>query len=1203
MSLPAAPDQAARDRIETELDVNMIVSAGAGAGKTTALVTRYMALLARRAQHGGDPDVGSIVVVTFTELAAEELKGRIRLACQRRAAEATGRGDTPERTFWLRAERSLLTAPISTIHSFCGRLLRQGSLVAQLDPDRAVLDGAQEAVLTSEVIEAFLFGAGLDQPCTQRLLVQAEAHDVRAWLAEALHDRHQWEGTPPAWDGIEPLEAARERYVAQRLALVGARLSEELDDLTGGDKWQAAVGVLQAAPPHAADDLLAKRVAVILERDGQIRDPSRPAADRLRAAMDVADLSLQGGSKKAWPTQEAFDAARLAAKQAVEGARGLRGQWPPAQDQIERTSAERSFDLDVTARALLAAYAAEKLRRNQCDFDDLLLDTRRLLEAHPELLARFRRQYEAFLIDEFQDTDRLQKDIFYRLASDGDGHLVPGKLFLVGDAKQSVYAFRGADVSVYTEALEEFRADPGQSAEVVLSANFRSHPDLTEGLFNHLFELPAVMGTGPARSPYEAVYQPMLSGRADGGADSEDPCAELRLACPPEAVDEAAPAWAIAQSRRVEAAGIAHRLHELHESQLPVWDHDRREYRAVRWSDMAVLFRARGPMASYARELRRRDVPCTEVAGRGYFRQQEVADLANLLAALACPADDLALLYALRSPLFALSDATLYWLCRDGSLRAVVMESDDVPGQLTGSEGTKLRRARAVLRRLAGLVGRGSIADLVEAALDETHFLAALAAQPGGPQLVANALKFAGQAAQADAAGWSLSEFAEYVRLMRAEQDQESQAEPERGEPDVVELSTIHMAKGRQWPVVVVADLGRRPPGGRGPAVSLRPGAGAIVRGETPEGESKPSVLARAAEERARQREEFEARRLFYVACTRAGDRLVLSAACKGGPERETALARLAEALDLDLAAAETDLTVGPLRVPLRHYDHSLLAQQPVVRPASQTARPLAEAQAEAIVAGEALARTPPDAGLVRRLSAIPPGAPARLSVNQVTELLSAPAGPRRRDLPDPWAGPLSRAQRGEVLHRAAVRLACGRAADARAVLRAACYEVCPAVAADVAVLADLLPPLERLLADERWRALTAAADVRTEVSFLLREGGLLIGGRMDLLAQHADGRLEIADYKSGHPGEDVRETIRVQLGLYALAAHQAFGRLPERVALYYLDAGEWRDAGELEPLIAEARSAVAAVCERLAAGNRPSPDTSCRLDPSGAVL
>jgi len=122
---------------------------------------------------------------------------------------------------------------------------------------------------------------------------------------------------------------------------------------------------------------------------------------------------------------------------------------------------------------------------------------------------------------------------------------------------------------------------------------------------------------------------------------------------------------------------------------------------------------------------------------------------------------------------------------------------------------------------------------------------------------------------------------------------------------------------------------------------------------------------------------------------------------------------------------------------------------------------------------------------------------------------------------------------------------------------------------------------------------------VRTEVGFLLREGGLLISGRMDLLAQHADGRLEIADYKSGSPGEDVREEIRVQVGLYALAARQALGRLPDRVALYYLDAGVWVEVGDLAELVVEAQAAVTAARERLRAGERPSPDPCLQASPS----
>ncbi len=269
------PDQAARHRIATELDRNMIVSAGAGAGKTTELVSRYMALLARRAAEGAEPDVSSIVVVTFTELAAEELKGRIRRECRQRAAalrqaqdrprlpgghpersrgaQATEAGNAGQRAFWLRAERSLLMAPISTIHAFCYRLLRQGALAAPLDPDLAVLDAARQTLLLDNVINEFLFGSWLEHPCTQRLLVHMDLPQVEECLRVAIHNGHEWEELPRAWDGVTPLADARERFVAQRMALVAERLEEGLSSFADSEAWAEAMAELRrAAPPFDA---------------------------------------------------------------------------------------------------------------------------------------------------------------------------------------------------------------------------------------------------------------------------------------------------------------------------------------------------------------------------------------------------------------------------------------------------------------------------------------------------------------------------------------------------------------------------------------------------------------------------------------------------------------------------------------------------------------------------------------------------------------------------------------------------------------------------------------------------------------------------------------------------------------------------------------------------------------------------------------
>ncbi len=817
---------------------DMVVTAGAGSGKTRTLVARYLALLA-----DGLPLRG-IVAITFTRKAAREMRNRVRHTIHTYLT----RHDLPptERARWQDIYAQLDAARIGTIHSLCAELLRSHPAEAGIDPLFDVLEEGQGTILRQRAVQDTLAWAA-DTPDVAPLFPLLGEDTFRRALHHLLGQR---------------LDAVT---ILDRLALHTARWEERARTILTAFVDDTHVRALFA-------DLARVRKDGTLERAAAAGDA---LADPLRKLLHHWDEALAAREREDW----AALSTHLSALVPLLRQKGRKGAWQPhdpkAIIKALRSAYEETFgalvgrkginyELDRTlAEEVLprlrrafqfahARYEHLKRERKALDFDDLEAGALHLLEHHPRVRARWQDEVRAILVDEFQDTNARQRDIIRLLNGDG------GKVFIVGDAKQSIYRFRGADVTVFRQEREAIRNNGG--TVLTLATSYRAHKDLLHGL-NAL--LRPVLGEAedperPWREPFAALH-PFRDAPAGGFAA---PYIELHLAVGTKergALERAADALA---SRLVQLVEAGERYVERGGERRP-----------LTYGDIAILCRSTRSFTAYEDALERAGIPFLTVAGRGFYNRPEVRDLLNALDALADPTNDLALVGLLRSPAFALSDAALFHLA---AMRPHVLPRPslwEVLQQkwhhLPADEQPQAQRAVETIARLHALVGRAPVADVLKALLDETDYLAGLL-RAGEHRALRNVAKLL---EDAHASGLvTVREFLEYIQALRETGVREGEARTT--DAGAVQILTVHAAKGLEFPVVVIGDATAEGSGSSYPLL-LDPDLGFLLplRDE----EERLPLLYTLGLQRERDQDAAESDRLLYVAATRAREMLLIN--------------------------------------------------------------------------------------------------------------------------------------------------------------------------------------------------------------------------------------------------------------------------------------------------------------------------------------
>jgi ATP-dependent exoDNAse (exonuclease V) beta subunit len=838
-------DQDARDRIRTSLDESMLVEAAAGTGKTSELVARLVAVLAE-----GRGSVQSVVAVTFTEKAAGELKLRLRVELERARRDAAA--GSPRRSRLEQAVAHLEEARVSTIHGFCNDLLHERPVEALVDPRFEVLAEPEAEALYRRAFDRW---------------IEAELERPREGLRRALRRRAGLDDGDPVerirragWTLAEwrDFRAPWRRDAFARDAAIDALLGEvhAFRDLLGS--------CLSPADGLYADTWMARR----LSDDARVREPLAPRDhDGLEASLvELAHHRQFRRPRKGYDRNYGGRTAR----EDVLAAHARLG--TALDDFARRVDADLAALLQGELLATVDAYTALKARAGRLDFLDLLLRTRDLVRDRPDVRAELQGRFSHILVDEFQDTDPLQAEILLLLASADpatarwrDVVPAPGKLFLVGDPKQSIYRFRRADVGIYQEVKARLR-ERG-AAVVELTSSFRAVPPL-QRFVNAAFG--PRMDEDPAT--LQAGYVPLAPHRGERAGQPSAvalpvPSPYGRWGLTKAAIEESLPeALAAFVQWLVDKSGWRVTERDKLGEEIPV---------APR--HVCLLFRRFTQWGAdvtrpYVEALEARGIPHMLIGGKSFHLREEVDSLRTALTAVEWPDDDLAVYGALRGPLFAVGDeALLEYRERVGRLHPFRVrpagEGEPIaPHLVPVLDGLRLL---AELHRRRNL---RPIEETVTALLTATRAHAAFMLRPSGERALANVLRIAELAREWEGAGGiSFRGFVD--RLAELDEGAAAEAPVVEEGSEGVRIMTVHRAKGLEFPVVILADIGAN-------ATAQNPGR--FIDGERGlcalrlSGWSPWELLDHEGEEMARDR--AEGVRLCYVAATRARDLLVVPA-------------------------------------------------------------------------------------------------------------------------------------------------------------------------------------------------------------------------------------------------------------------------------------------------------------------------------------
>jgi ATP-dependent helicase/nuclease subunit A len=805
-------------------DVPVVVTAGAGSGKTRALVGRYLSLL-----EDGLP-LRSIIAVTFTDKAARAMRTRIRQQIGEWLAM-----DAPGKEQWQVALADLDAARIGTIHSLCAELLRTHPVEAGLDPRFEVLEEGIAATFKSQAIEAALAWASTDAGAA-RLFSLLNENSLRETLVTLLDRRLDADAL-----------LSRDVRVAWTRELSAAIAAFADDTCVRG----AIETLRDSSIVRAGGDKLAANVAA-LTGNWSAFESARASSDwdaALSALFAMRRQGMSGSVGKAGPAKDAVKLLRDAYDEILSPwLGGAKNTDSPPRWSLDVQIGDALPDLRRLSDQAQAEYRRLKGDRQALDFDDLEAGAVQLLTRHDAVRKRWLAETRSVLVDEFQDTNERQRQIVYALSGfRSTPDIERSTLFVVGDGKQSIYRFRGADVTVFRQVQDDAKQSGGRPLEFNLT--FRAHEPLVEAT-NKLLE--PILGADDPKRPYAVAFAPLRAQRKAPREGIRQPFVEFCLG-----LAEHADA-----GRAIAASALAARLIRL-----------RNEERAE-WGDMALLFRASTAFGVYEDAFERAGVPFITVAGRGFYDRPEIRDLLNVLVAISDPFDDLAITGLLRSPAIGLSDATIYLLRWDGdkprSLWKVLTNFKYQISNVKEDEGKLVERAREIVEDLHRWAGRATVGEVLKRFLDMTNYLAMLRQVEGGARLQRNIEKLLADAHKSQLV--SASDFLEYVQALRDVGARESEAPVEVG--GAVQLMTVHKAKGLEFPIVVIADAAHERRGSAGP-VLLDSDLGTLLAIQNQDG-AQP-VARRLAALREQDREDAEDRRLLYVAATRAKEKLIVN--------------------------------------------------------------------------------------------------------------------------------------------------------------------------------------------------------------------------------------------------------------------------------------------------------------------------------------
>ncbi|WP_282946545.1 UvrD-helicase domain-containing protein [Cellulomonas endometrii] len=1066
-------DQDARDRITTDTSSTLFVNAGAGSGKTSALVNRITTLVLT-----DQIRLANVAAVTFTEKAGAELRDRLRA----RFEEVWRGDDEAQRQRAAEALEDLDRAAVGTLHAFAQRILTEHAISAGLPPLLEVLDDVGSSVAFEERW-AGLQTALLDDNEMERALLLGMAAGLKL-----DHVRSLARALGADWDliGDQVLTTPAPAVGVPDVTTLLGRATEVLD--------------LAQHCSDPEDRLLSKF------------DPLRQAVAVLSAASD--------------------DGARIGGLQdlkALKFTQGRAANWtcPIADVREAGTALAQEADrilaavLDACLRSVTcwtARHVLEAAQDRQCsgrlEFHDLLVLARDLLRRDPEVREALSNTYQRLLLDEFQDTDPIQIEFAVRIAGGAaaeqdrwqDIKVPDGRLFFVGDAKQSIYKFRRASIATYLQAQEHL------GEQVHLTTNFRTVEPVLHWV-NQVFG--RIIAATPAAQP---AYEPLDPHRSDTGHGPAVTIlgAEAHTGLPRAAADIL---------RQREAGDVAAVIHRMLTEQWQVFDRQSETWRAVRHDDIAVLVPARTSLPHLEDALDTAGIQYRAEASSLVYEAAEVRDLLACARAIADPTDELSLLTALRSPLFGCGDDDLWNWKRGGG--GFNLWAPNVAADASGVGPGVVGTAIAAIRTLARRTRWAAPSELLSAIIDDRRMLEVAAHSPRRRDAWRR-LRFVVDQARAwsETSHGGLRAYLAWATHQGQEGSRVAESVLPETDADAVRITTIHAAKGLEYPVVIMSGMTaqpRRPNGLRllwptSGGYEVKVGAGI----QTDDFDTTAPV--------DEQMDDLERLRLLYVAATRARDHLVVSLHRSAASSVNTAAQVLAG------AGAVTDtvfaFSVGELTSELTPPAETAVAVPDHEDWAAQVSSARVRTQLDGAIVASGLEGTEPEVVLL--------GEPQDDGIHK---------GPRDLALP-PWSKGRYGSAVGRAVHAVlqSVDLATGRGL-AEAVQA-------QALAEGVTEHEDLIRQLVQAALDSNLVQRAAKREHWRETYVgTARADGTILEGYVDLIYREDDGTLVIVDYKTDAvPAEGLASRVtyyKPQITAYVECLRAATGQDPRAVLLF----------------------------------------------------
>ena len=807
------------------------VTAGAGTGKTFLLSRKYQYLLECGAKDHIGPE--NILALTFTDKASAEMRERIEEDIRKRAVLEE---DPRMKEFWTGVLDGFFRCNISTFHGFCSSLLREFAFEAGVDPGFSILEGLDKTELEERVITDFLNAPGefyddvvyLYQTCALSLpdlvkKILPRYPQIKPWFEKLEADP---KGIIKEWEEIVQKENIRLRdaFIADEENRQTIRLIKELAPNYPTVKSLSDLSDAWDTVSHAGENTLRQAAKYLHSIRMEFNDAKSQIPEKMSKHLKDSAADLQ------------------------KACLVVPMEWEP----------ELFIRLGRVMEAISEKIGREKDRRGALDFEDLVRKAS-ILVGDPAVLSVLRKRYWFVLVDEVQDNDPALTKIVTKITGD------PGEnsgLFIVGDPKQSIYRFRGADVEALHDLENQFPQDPIQ-----LDISFRTVPEIIS-LVNHVFK-----NIFDGEKKYDVIYSDICTSRTgDTGTTTLCVC---------ETGEQKAD-----QAHLSEAKQLASFIADLvKDKSLPIYDQG--AVRPAEYGDIAILIEGRThlPVLEYA--LLSEGIPYEIYKSQGFYQKQEVLDMYNLLEAISCPDVDTSLYAALRSPYFGISDAELCRI-RNGKYSFV----SDLKQWAETYPDSPAGRAYFQLIHWQELAGHEPLTRFIRSVITESGILSVYSALPGGPGMSANLEKLLSLARESMNRRTDTPEL--FAALLKTSIDSGvKENEQETNTTDRLKIMTIHASKGLEYPVVALCFAGSVK-NTKKEAVYLDEDLGVGLSVFDPDnGKDRDLLIKNVLKERVEQENKAERKRLLYVALTRARDHLIISGGVKSSEPAKSSLLSL----------------------------------------------------------------------------------------------------------------------------------------------------------------------------------------------------------------------------------------------------------------------------------------------------------------------